>query len=443
MVLLLSLFLVLPAPEAGSPAEPDAYAVEAEFERMAARPLWPGFDAAAIPLAIFDGTRTILFRHPSPPPEFAPVEGRSGVFAFPGRHATVTANSSATLGGTPTATALWSAGGGARTPAALAAVMVHEAFHVFEQKQHPSWTADEGQLFVYPSADASNLADARLEIATLRRALLDRSVEGARCRAAAAWEIRRTRRGRLPAEAAAYERGIEMKEGLAAYLEGLAAGMTDASIGGGPFPAEEVRARAYASGPLVARLLDRLAPGWKERLERSEAASLDDLLASAAPAAEPSCRPSRRERAASEAEARRDVAALAASRARAREEFLAAPGWSLVVEAAAEPLWPQGFDPLNVRRLGGREVLHTRFVKLGNRAGTIEVFGRSALTEPAGDHPLFQGIRRLTVTGLPGAPPAPSDGRQLAIAVPGLRLLLAGAETEVSGTTFRVRLPAR
>ena len=50
--------------------------------------------------------------------------------------------------------------------------------------------------------------------------------------------------------------------------------------------------------------------------------------------------------------------------------------------------------------LGQDEVLHTRWIKLGNGSGAIEVLGRAALTEAAGPHPLFTGVRRLVVTGL-------------------------------------------
>src|SRR5262252_4542792 len=116
LVLALSL-LVLPAPESGGPPGPDAVAVDAEFERIAARPLWPGFDPRAVPLEIFDGNRTVLFRHPAPPPEFLPVDAHPGVFAVAGRHPAVTANSSVPLGATATATGLFD--GSASTTTAL------------------------------------------------------------------------------------------------------------------------------------------------------------------------------------------------------------------------------------------------------------------------------------------------------------------------------------
>lgn len=50
------------------------------------------------------------------------------------------------------------------------------------------------------------------------------------------------------------------------------------------------------------------------------------------------------------------------------------------------------------------EVLHSRYIKLGNSMGAIEVFGRNSLTEAAGAHPLFNGVRSLLVTGLAAEP---------------------------------------
>ncbi len=45
--------------------------------------------------------------------------------------------------------------------------------------------------------------------------------------------------------------------------------------------------------------------------------------------------------------------------------FLGRPGWKLEI-ASAQPLWPQGFDPLNVTLVARGEILHRRWVKLGN-----------------------------------------------------------------------------
>jgi hypothetical protein len=71
-------------------------------------------------------------------------------------------------------------------------------------------------------------------------------------------------------------------------------------------------------------------------------------------------------------------------------------------------MFPHGFDPLNVP-VQPDEVLHTRWFKLGNDAGTVEVMGRSSLSRAAGDHPLFTGCARslslVSKTNLPSRNP--------------------------------------
>ena len=45
----------------------DPFEVVATFDRFSKMELWPGFDATMYPIAVFDGQRTLLFRHPDPP----------------------------------------------------------------------------------------------------------------------------------------------------------------------------------------------------------------------------------------------------------------------------------------------------------------------------------------------------------------------------------------
>jgi hypothetical protein len=87
----------------------------------------------------------------------------------------------------------------------------------------------------------------------------------------------------LGTEAAEYERGSELNEGLARYVEWRASGDPSPP----PFPrddfaAQEIRARSYISGASLAILLDAAAPGWKGRVD----APLDELLARSVPAAD-------------------------------------------------------------------------------------------------------------------------------------------------------------
>src|SRR5215217_5859325 len=90
--------------ENGPLAPTSALAVDSALHVMARASLWPGFSPLTTPVAIFDGTRTYLFRHPSPPAGYVPVSGQSGVVARDGRDPAITANTSAPLGGVATAT---------------------------------------------------------------------------------------------------------------------------------------------------------------------------------------------------------------------------------------------------------------------------------------------------------------------------------------------------
>src|SRR5690606_13810956 len=159
----------------------------------------------------------------------------------------------------------------------------------------------------------------------------------------------------------------ELNEGLASYVEGRAVGRPDAAaFPDADFGPAEFRQRGYATGAALARLLDRFDPEWKASLERNDSTALDALLERALerrPAtADAACAFTAAERDRASAVAAEDVATLRAALVRQRSEFLEQPGWRLVVVAADNPLFPQGFDPLNLRLVGGGEVLHTRWL---------------------------------------------------------------------------------
>ena len=431
ILLFFAIGLPVVAESAGQSARPDAFAVMAEFERVTAGPLWPNFEPRRVPVAIYDGQRTLLFRHPHPPAEFAALRERAGVRVCAGQHEAVRANTSIELGGIRTATLILDPAR-ARTAREWAAIVVHEAFHVFQRARHPTWSGNEGELFTYPVEDGAHLALRRLETEALRRALAASARADASRWAAAALELRRERFARLTEGAVAYERASELNEGLAQYVEARAAGngRSRQILPAVEFAPEEVRARSYAVGQAFALLLDRLSPGWAARLEAGAARSLDELLAVSLrpPHAGPQRRFSPRERERIAAGAQADVAALQAQRETLRREFFAQPGWKIIIIAGVgAPLWPQGFDPQNVRRVAAGEVLHTRWLKLGNTAGTLEVLNRFALTEAAGAHPLFNGAQRITVAGLPTEPSINEANGRLTVRAPGFQAEVAGA----------------
>ena len=410
-----------PANAQPSPAakRDDPVALIAEADRMAAKDLWPGFEPRAIPVAVFDGERTFLFRHPSPPTGFTPLLGAPGVLVMQGRAEEVTANSSATIGGVRTATLMPPST--TTTLRNRAGILIHEKFHVFQREHHKAWSANEAELFTYPFSDTAQIALQREELEALHRALLATRARGA-CWAKIAMDSRTRRLAMLPQGAAQYERRTELNEGLATYVEKRAVGVTDRDLlSETRFAPEMVRSRAYQSGVAIARLLDRYSPTWRSMLESNDSTALDVLLAnSLSTMPRGSCSFSASERAKFKAQSAADVAALVTRRHDARREFIAKEGWSLSIVAAASPLFPQGFDPLNVQVVTPGEVLHTRFVKLGNDAGSIQVLGRASLTDAAGAHPLFNGVKQLTVTGLSTAPDVNVRGDTVTVSADGI-----------------------
>jgi hypothetical protein len=327
------------------------------------------------------------------------------------------------LGGIATATASFEGHG--ESPRRLAGLLIHEAFHVFQARRHPKWGGNEVEQLLYPVDDPEVLAQRRLESAALARALTAGRRPATLAWAARALSARRDRFARLPESASAYERGTEMKEGLARYVETKAAGQEEPPLPQEEFQAQAVRLRSYASGCAIGLILDRLDPAWKRQLEEKDDVALDELLRRAVAdgrAIEFS--------AADEEAARRraadDVVALKARNAALLREFLLAPGWTVVAETE-DPVFPRGFDPWNFERLSASEVLHTRWIKLGNSSGSIEVLDRHCLTEGAGKHPLFEGVRRATITGLSSEPRIEETPGAIKISTDGLILDFRGA----------------
>ncbi|HUP65178.1 MAG TPA: hypothetical protein VM557_07850 [Thermoanaerobaculia bacterium] len=426
--------------DAPAEGESPAVAIELELRRLVESrgTLWPGFDPLSIPLAISDGARTFLFRHPSPPDGFSPSDAASTAHVMEGRHEAITANTAVEIGGVLTATLLLDSRRPLDSVTDLAATAVHEAFHADQRANHPSWGANEADLFVYPTDDAELLALRRMETAALRWALAAGESEESRCWSRTALQLRKERYERMDDPFAAYERGTELNEGLATWVEMKAAGRTDLDLSTTFGPAE-IRRRAYSTGPALALLLDRFSAKWEAELDSSSAASLDEALLIAAGTG-PACALPEDLIARLRREAVADVDDLIAERVRRLHAFEQATGWRIVVDAGSgEPLWPQGFDPLNVERLEPARVLHSRFLRAGNGAGVLEILNARALTEGVGPHPLFQGFRRVVVTGLP-EPVVTQEGETVSVRAPGVTLDFKNSSVSRNGEVITVRL---
>lgn len=430
-----------------------ALRVADEVERLAnARSLWPNFDPTAIPLAIYDGKQTYLFRHPDVPEGFAGVEGneQSGL-TYTGRHPAVTANTSADIGGALTATLLVDNVKPGHSVTGLAGVALHEAFHVFQREQHPAWAANEGDLFMYPIDKPNLLALRRLETKAVRRALDAADPEDSECWSRQALAIRAERFSDMDAPYSAYERGTELNEGLATYVQFQADGQKDVKLPEQGFAAVDVRPRAYATGAAFALLLDRVNPDWPALFESDSSESLDAALLSELGSGIKEianrCAFTNAEVAVVNEVAQSDVARIVTEQNERRVQFDESDAWRLVVKAAdGEPLWPQRFDPLNVERIDGG-IIHTRFLRLGNDRGYVEVLevgdlDIEALTVGAGPHPMFNGVKEVSILGLPEYELGAGDG-PVSIRIPGLEAEFEGASISRSSreTIIYLRRP--
>jgi hypothetical protein len=420
---------------------PGAMAVMAEFDRITAGSrLWPGFEPQRIPVEIYDGRQTWLFRHPHPPEGFKELPEHKGVFVSPGRHASARANTGVQVGGVDTATVtLNSSNASLREQAAQ---IVHECFHVFQRERHPKWSANEADLFLYPVDNPGLLLRRREESESLRRALLARDSNESMCWIAEAVRVRDLRFAALPANDVAYERMSELNEGLANYVEVLAAGKKGSfNLPALEFVPEAVRQRSYRSGTALALLLDRIAPGWQAQLDAGAAGSLDQLLSTKVYFASAPCQFSDPEEAALLSRARADISAFKQRRRRERDTFLAAKGWQLTIKVDPQyPLLAKDFDPLNFVNFGDGEVLHTRWIKLSNDDGTVEVLDQKALTQSAGTHPLFNGVREVTITGLPKEPVIRQSSGSVQVTAEGVHADFRHAMVHLAGQRIMVEI---
>jgi hypothetical protein len=200
-------------------------------------------------------------------------------------------------------------------------ILLHEAFHVHQDRLAPDKQADEKSVAHYPLLDATNNALVALEALLLRAAILDRDPAERRRLAEEFVAVRTLRRARLDTASISYENLNEFTEGTARYVQlrflqlgervtpvpemYLHNGFTGYAgvlrkqlerrlddlvkvaafrdnrfgnrFGGGP-----MRFRLYDTGATQALLLDEFAPTWKQRIF-APGVYLTDLLAAALP----------------------------------------------------------------------------------------------------------------------------------------------------------------
>jgi hypothetical protein len=384
----------------------DVFSLMEEVDRRSEPNLWPGFYPRHIPAAIFDGRNTYLFGFGRPPEGFSPVPGRPDVYTFPGQHETVVANRRVRLEGTWIATTIPGYGPSgnhrSKTLADIAAVVLHEKFHVFQTLRHPAWRPNDLVLLTYPLDRSESLARRRLELESFRRAAASPFADEAAAWARTALDMRRSRLAGLAPSEARYERQIALLEGLAQYIEHKAAGRTgpDDALAD-DFAPRGIRLLGYVEGCWMGLLLDRLDPAWKERLEADDSTGLDDLLGSALAGKERGpAKFTPAELVEAEALAMMAVEAREAERRKEEREFFTKLGYRIDLRSVGGSLHFEMFDPFSIEALGEGRILHPAQVSCRTRSGKVRALWRPCLTEVDG-----RGrIVRMIVTGVRDKP---------------------------------------
>ena len=200
-------------------------------------------------------------------------------------------------------------------------MILHEAFHVHQDRLAPGKGANEAAVAHYPVMNASNNALVALETRILRDAVLGKDAAQRRSRVEQFLAVRTLRRAGLDTSSVSYENLNEFTEGTARYVQlrfdqlgervtpvpemYLRTGFTGYrgvllrrlerrmdemvkvasfsddrfgnKFGGGP-----LRFRLYDTGGAQALLLDDVAPDWKQRIF-APGVYLTDLLAAVIP----------------------------------------------------------------------------------------------------------------------------------------------------------------
>jgi len=427
--------------ERGKETESRVFELMDEVRRLESAPLWPGFEPAAIPVALFDGQNTYLFNFPDQPKGFLPIEGRDRVLLLKGQHPSVVGNRPIQIKGIWVATSIPQTFSPVTkkkyTSAEMAAVIIHEKFHVFQALRHPDWRPNDTALFDYPPDTEESMVLKKMEIEATKRAVLAERDEDAAGWARSALNIRRQRLAGLPDRHAVYERQLQRLEGLAEYIQYEAGGrgILDGPPISGIAP-NAAREMGYLEGRWNANLLDRLDPGWKDRMEAGEFLYLEERLETVLRDG-PNLRVFSFEELCGIWE---DAAAVLRNKEKEREElakdFYSRLGTYVEFIADENPLHLEMFDPFTIEAIEAGKMIHKQWLVLKNENGTAEVFNTLCLTEV---NDRVQVIR-LVIAGISKRNPLVQWPGHVALTQDGITAVFKNAKVSGRGNRFYVYL---
>jgi hypothetical protein len=478
-------------------------------------PIWPGWNARDTPLLLYlPGQQDLLINHPHPPEGFVryhgPLSFPSGeiwvkngptIVAADGQNTSIDVAGVRTLVvADPLSNLRQRVAGWLEDPRPAAekersirfddlaadpyeqlTFIVHEAFHVYQERTMPSRQTNEMLLIAYPTLSANNNTLFALEAAELERAVKARDAAASR-RAALRWlAIRDERRKELPPRAVEYEDGVEFKEGLAKYTEyrlfeviegrtprpGLmrAQGFQgygdlsgkrnelldsmlknmrgEVNVNNDPYGTAPIRFRLYYSGMGIGLLLDRISSDWKQQLASSNR-SMTDLARAA-------LHPTDAESAAaltvvhSTPEYTETLAAKTRLAEAGQKEFAArlaaienGPGTAIVIDYSALPGAKVGlsFTPFGITVIDADRTIFGQVpitAKFEDGSQLTETFARPVLRDTKRRQ---LKLRLETAISRPNAP----DAGPFTLELPGVKLDLKKSTIEWSDNTLVVHL---
>ena len=368
------------------------------------RAAWPGWDFDAHPVALGLASGTLLWGHPAPPD---PFRKWGDVHMGPAR--ADLANAWEEIGGRVVATVRLE-GVGALDAERL---ILHEAFHAFQQDLRPGSGVPFSRMPAYPEDDAANNALARAENAALA-ACLEGMAAPARC-AADVVALRRARHACLAPEWRGYEAACEWSEGGAVLAEAgahpdpvrtdILAGLRSCSRGG----KDAAVARFYHTGAALGLVCAQWRSDWRARWLDPGAFPFDlvETWSAEGPGADPAEVLRRFEVAALLAD---EVAATVARRAE-DDRILAGLAPAVELDTSRAPASRVLYDPKRLRVLPGGRRLHLGAVQQHGAGWSLEVGedGGPVLEEAAAQRLVFrapagplcpEGIGPLHLAGL-------------------------------------------
>lgn len=419
--------------------------VIAEVEAIGRLGLWPGFDVKAVPVMVFDSTDTWLFFSDMTPEGFDIFPGTPGVMTYKGQHPLVRGNSIVRLGEKWVATSVLASYGrrtGEKYSAVdLAGIIVHEQFHVFQRLNHPSWRQNDGVLLFYPRETNESVLLRKLEKEAFRRAVTSDTDSQMAGWAQTALEFRCRRLEMVPEIYRTYEKELHRTEGLSDYIERRARGLDPlnaSEITNGIAPAG-VRDLGYVEGRWIAMILDKLYPDWKSVIENNDSLFLEDMLAKPLAAMQTSAEGfSSLEIDSITVESRKTFSLWQLTKLEELSEYMAQPGYSLIVDACSAPFSIRIFEPLEIESAENGGVYHRLIFSAANQRSSIRIMNHPCITYFDNHYQLSA----ITIRGLKSDPQIDFNTKRCTVKNDGIDISLEFSEVTVTGGTTRIKLQA-